>query len=95
MLSIKIELDEWQRKAFERKRKPALLAIEIEDDNVLVSGPSCVVKKIMDTSLLDYVEVDGFMKTLVYDPVPNRAKQVVNAMTKYVRNLKSKSKGRG
>ena len=87
MSELTMDLYQWEKAAFERRRRQALLAIEVDGDHVTVAGPACVVKSVMDTSLLDYIEVDGMIRTRLYDPIPHRSRQVANAALKVVGKL--------
>ena len=84
---LNMDLADWESKAFERRRRQALLAIEVEGDHATISGPACVVRNVMDTSLLDYIEVDGMIRARLYDPIPHRSRQIANAALSVVSRI--------
>jgi hypothetical protein len=79
MSELSVSLLQWEQSAFERGAKAA---IDIEGDTVTVSGPSSTMRRIVDLALLNYVEVDGMIRTMIRDPIPHSSRQKVNALIK-------------
>lgn len=64
-----------------------VLRIAVEGDEVEVVGRRDVVKKAMDTSLLNYVEIDGYVVAQFRDPVQHAGRQAANAAVRVTRGL--------
>lgn len=62
-----------------------VLRIDVQGDQVEIIGPRQVVQRAVDTSLLNYVEMDGFIITQVYDPVPNGGRIMANSALRALR----------
>ncbi len=86
MPELSADLYEWESKAFARKRKPASMSIEVEGDAVVIAGPASVIKKAVDLGFLHYVEFDGLIRAAFDDPIPNRARQMVNGLLEKMRS---------
>jgi hypothetical protein len=79
MPELTCELYDWETKAFQRKRRPASLSIEVDADSVVITGPSDVLRKAMDLGFCHHIEFNGFIRAALDDPIPHRAKIAVNA----------------
>lgn len=55
-----------------------VLRIDIDGDEVIVTGRRERLKKSVDLSLLNYVEIDGYIQTQLHDPVPMAGRISVN-----------------
>lgn len=86
MPELSVSLSDWEQKAFERKRKPASMSIEVDGDAVVIAGPAHVVKRAISLGLCHYVQFDGFIRAAFEDPVPNRTRQMVNGLLEKIRS---------
>ena len=80
MPELTCELQQWETKAFARRRKPASLSIEVDGDAAVITGPAHIIKRAVDLGLCHYVEFDGFLRASIADPIPHGARQKINAM---------------
>lgn len=56
-----------------------VMLIDATDDQVVITARKDKIPKVMDLSLLRYIEIDGFIRAEMHDPVPHRGRQVANA----------------
>lgn len=61
------------------------LKIEIDGNDVLVTGPRDVMKGSLDLKLLNYVEIDGFIQTTIYDPPEHAGRAAANGALRALR----------
>lgn len=80
MPELSVELEQWEAKAFERKRKPASLSIEVDGEAVVITGPAKIIQRAIDLGFCHYVQFDGFIRAAFDDPIPHNARQRVNAL---------------
>ena len=59
----------------------AKLFIDVEGDEVVLIGKKEVVSRAVDLSALLHVdEIDGFVRAVMWDPIPHRRAQVTNGI---------------
>jgi len=69
-----------------------VLRIEVEGDEVMITGPRARVARAVDLSLCDYLEIDGYVQTVIRDPVPYAGRVRVNRAIAEVRGWMSPQK---
>ena len=68
-------------------RRPKMI-IDATDDYVVVTGPRETMRRALDLPLCPYIEVDGWIRAEVYDPVPARGRQIANAAVAHLRRAR-------
>jgi hypothetical protein len=79
MSELSVSLLQWEQAAFKRGAKAT---IDIDGDRVTVSGPAATMRRVVDLALLNYVEVDGMIRTMIRDTIPHGSRQKINALIK-------------
>lgn len=61
------------------------LMLEVDGDQVTVTGDRETVGKVLDLHLHDYIEADGFIRAKMADPIPHRGREIANAAMCFTR----------
>lgn len=69
------------------------LMLDIQGDQVVVTGPREAVSRAIDLHLLNYVEIDGFIQATVPDPIPHRGREIANAAMSFTRSREGREGG--
>jgi hypothetical protein len=89
MPELTCELYDYEKAAFERKRKPATLSIEVDGDEAVITGPASVLRKAMDLNLCHWVQFNGFIRVKLDDPIPHKERIAINAVLRKAWRKKS------
>lgn len=66
------------------------IRIDIDGDQIHISGPMKILRKVLPLQLLNYVEADGEVATTMADPIPERRRVGANAVVRRMRELAGK-----
>jgi hypothetical protein len=91
MSELTLELYAWEKKAFE---EGAQLALQVEGDIVVVTGKPEAMHRALPLKDLHWVELEGYIRALVYDPIPHRGRQLANALLKRIQRRRANGNSR-
>lgn len=85
MPELSIELDKWEQRAFDKNTS---MSIEVDGDAAVITAPAHIIKRAIDLSLCHYVEFDGYVRTVLHDPIPHRARMCINSLLQRIARRK-------
>lgn len=77
MSELSLELYQWEKRAFEQG---AQLALQVEGDLVVVTGRPDAMQRALPLADLHWIEIEGYIRALVHDPIPHRGRMLANAL---------------